>query len=199
MTLTHLVNEMRTLNAHKQKCLDEQDTLNKCILCKYYLSSNKWSLLLENHIKQIFNLKSKLDNNSGDAVSPGGKRIEIKVSLGDSSGKFNFVQLRPHHHIDYYIFLVYNMYDGDIGSIYWFLCEADELYRLIPEYGGYSHGTVDTLGAISIASLYNGNDKKEYSLRPSPVMNACSKPRKLWDEMVSNFQVSKDTIIEKLC
>jgi hypothetical protein len=37
-----MVNEMITPNNKKNICKQENELLRKCILCKYYLSSNEW-------------------------------------------------------------------------------------------------------------------------------------------------------------
>jgi hypothetical protein len=95
---------MRDLDAHrrhKEQCQLETHTLTMCILCKKYLSSNEWSIIIETSIKNKFKLGRAVDEMSGDCVSEKRNNIEIKVSLGDKNGQFNFVQLRPDHNIKY--------------------------------------------------------------------------------------------------
>jgi hypothetical protein len=192
----NMVELMRNSTSNIQKCRDEKDTLKKCILCKNYLSSNQWSLLLEDHIKSKFNIGKCLNNTSGDGCSERNKNIEIKVSLGAINGQFHFVQLRPEHKIDYYLLLAYNLYENEIGKLYWFLCEASELYDLLPEYGGYAHGTIGKLGKITCDNIYDRNC--EYALRPNPLQNDNNKPKILWNIMKERFSVSEKYIIDTI-
>lgn len=69
-------------------------------------------------------------------------------------------------------YVVYNVHEGDIGKIYWLLCKAEQLYSLLPKFGGYAHGTIEKLGKISLDNLYRRNC--EYALRP----NFLAKPNK---------------------
>lgn len=190
-----LVKNMRDNKNLEEMCENENDILKKCILCKTHLSSNKWSMILEKFIIKKFNLKKKLNNTSGDARSEK-SNIEIKVSLGTKDGTYNLVQLRPDHDIDYYIILIYDMFVGDIGKIYWFLCPSKKLYNLLPKYGGYSHGTIKELGKITKENIYNRN--REYSLRPNSIKNDKTKPKKLWNIMVETFLCTEEDIINNI-
>ena len=175
-----IIKEIRDLNTLDIKKIinEEKDTIRKCLLCKKYLSSNMYSMLLEKHIKEMFNLDNKKNNASGDAVSQNGLNIEIKVSFMAKNGNCNIVQLRPHYNIDYYLIMFYDVYFGEYGEIYWILCEAKKIYELIPEYGEYSHGTIKKNGPI--AEVLNPEKKYEYSLRPN-LKNRSSKKYKLWN------------------
>ena len=122
-----IVNELKDSSFNiLTKCINEPDILKQCILCKRFLSSNQWSMILEKSIKKKFNIGKSLNNISGDG-RVNSKNIEIKVSLGDKKGQFNFVQLRPGHSIDYYLFLTYNLFEDDLGKIYWFLIPPEKL------------------------------------------------------------------------
>lgn len=188
-----LVSSLRNKKDNIQKCQTEKNILHKCILCKTYLSSNQYSMILEKHIKDIFNIQKPLNSTSGDGYSATkGLSIEIKISLGTENGQLNFVQIRPDHDIDYYLFLAYNLYEGDEGKIYWLLCEPFQLYELIPEYGGYSHGTVKVLGKISIQNIFGKS--REYSLRPNPTARQTTRARKLWDIMIEKFEMTEEEI-----
>ena len=85
--LNKIVESMRVQNNYVEICKREEDLLHKCILCRYYLSSNQWSLLLESHIKNLFNIEKAKDSTSGDGISRNGMNIEIKVSLFTSEIK----------------------------------------------------------------------------------------------------------------
>ena len=188
-----LVKTMRNPINYKQICINEPDLLKKCLLCKKYLTSSQWSMLLENYIKKLFNMEKAIDNISGDGYTiETQKRIEIKVSLGtNDTGGFNFVQLRPDHTLDYYLFLTYNIYEEEIGKLYWFLCKPEYLYKLLPEYGGYAHGTIEINGPITKENIYGKSH--EYALRPNPLITS-EKPNKLWNIMKEKFGTTEDII-----
>ena len=162
MNLLKIVNTFRNNNSFINLCKNEPNFLNQCILSKYYLNPSQWGKLLENSIKSNFNFKNTKDNFSGDCLTNNNLKIEIKVSLGSFNGQFNFVQIRPSHQIDYYLFVIYDCYIGIHGQIYYLLIPSKELYNLIPEYGGYSHGTITKNGKITKV-----DEKYEYSLRPN--------------------------------
>ena len=61
----------------------------------------------------------------------------------------NFVQLRPDHIIDYYLFVGYNLFEDTYGKVYTFLIPSNDIHELIINYGSYSHGTVFKLGNIT--------------------------------------------------
>lgn len=196
-SLRKLVQDMRGKNDHLHRCEAENDTLNKCILCKAYLSSNQWSFMLEKHVKTIFDIGRKKDNVSGDGISmKRSKKIEIKVSLGDVNGQMNFVQLRPDHKIDFYVLLAYNLFEGELGGIYWFICDPASLYSLLSEYGGYAHGTIEKLGPITSDNIYGRNC--EYVLRPNPTARDGTKSKRLWNILVNMFQTNIDCIQDML-
>jgi hypothetical protein len=177
------------------RCTKEQNIVRKCLLCKYYLSSNEWSVLLEKHIKELFKISKSVNNTSGDGCSMNNLNIEIKVSLGTKDGTMNFVQLRPDHDINYYLLLAYDVSVENYGKVYWFLCKPDDLYELLPTYGGYAHGSIERLGKITKDNIKGRNC--EYALRPNPYKNG--KPKQLWDLMIENYQSTEETIRETLC
>lgn len=191
MNYIDLVNSLRKPVDYKKICNDENDILKKCILCKKYLSSNQWGILLENFIREHFLLDKSNNKTSGDAKSKD-KTFEIKVSLGDIKGQLSFVQLRPDHKIDYYIFLTYNLFDDKLGKIYWFLCKSNDLYDLLPEFGQYAHGTTEKLGEITIDNIYNQNH--EYALRLNPTKKDKTKTKKLWNIFIEKFLTNEDNI-----
>ena len=147
--------------------------------------------LLETYIKNLFSLKKPINRISGDGRSLNDKNIEIKVSLGDLKGRFNFVQIRPDHDIDYYIFMCYNVHDDELGKIYWFLCPSKQLYELLPRYGCYAHGTIQKLGKIVMTNIYGHN--YEYAIRPNPVNNTS-----LWNKLIELFSCDEKYITSKL-
>ena len=191
-----LVDSMRNSNKGKENtlllCKSENDILKKSILCKYYLLPSQYGCILENSIKEKFNIKKCNNTVSGDGII-NKKAIEIKVSLGSKNGQYNFVQLRPGHKIDYYLFMCYSLISSSLGEIVWFLCEPNELYKLLPKYGEYSHGTIAKLGKITLENIDNDY---EYSLRPNP--NGRKKSRDLWNIMMSSFKMTDKEVYERL-
>ena len=107
---------------------------------------------------------------------------EIKVSLHGKQSNLNFVQIRPDHKIDFYIFIGYNMYNNNtLGKGYIFKIPSDSLYELIIDYGGYAHGTFKKLGKISQDNLKDRNC--EYVLRCDPNAKK-GKKYDLWNELL---------------
>jgi len=131
---------------------------------------------MESKIKKIFSATKVKDNTSGDCVISG-SNVEIKVSLGDSTGGYNFVQLRPSHNIDYYIFLVYDVKDGEFGKYYLLLIPESDMIALIKKYGHLAHGTKKKLGGAEDTDMTKTNN--EYAIRCNPHKNG--KPLEIWN------------------
>lgn len=95
--------------------------------------------------------------------------FEIKTSLGGKyNNKFNFVQIRLNQNCNY-IFLAYvinkeNVYNH--GELFIFNISAKQIKELLLKYGSYAHGTTLKNGKITIESLNNDSNEKEYCLRP---------------------------------
>ena len=177
-----LIQQLRTDAISIQKDINhETDTLNSCLMCKSLLPSQSWSTVLESHICKKFNInKISASECRGDAYCErNNEYIEIKVSLGGKNGtKFNFVQLRPHHNIDCYLFLCYDHTVGEFGEYYYFKIPKKVINDLLPQYGGYAHGTIKEYGKITTDSILSHMDKKvEYALRTN-------KGDGLWNELL---------------
>jgi hypothetical protein len=190
-----IVESMKQPETRVSEIILKKNTLHKCVLCKKYLSSQKWSIVMENHIKNLFGITQKKNNMSGDGVS-NDKNVEIKVSLGDSNGGINFVQIRPGHDIDYYIFLIYDINIGKYGSLFWICLSSDELYSLLPEYGCYAHGTVRQHGKITLDNIYNKNNNLEYAIRCNSKKNK-TKKYKTW-KCLTKYLKTENEIVRML-
>lgn len=183
-TLKTYVDEFRqTTEPHQGKKLLEKiqnslSLLEKCILSRKHISCQ--STLLETIVKNDLNIENKKNETSGDGCK-NGVTFEIKISIHGKSGKFNFVQIRPDHQIDYYIMIAYNIYEEDLGKAYIMKIPSSVIYELVCQYGGYAHGTKKVLGDISRHVLYGR--QCEYALRPTAIGKKNSKGRKLWDIM----------------
>ena len=149
----------------------------KCILVREYI--NPQSTLMEKVIKTDLEIGPTPNETSGDG-SKNGKNYEIKFSAHDKNSKFNWVQIRPDHTVDYYIFIGYNLFEEEFGKAYNFKIPAEDLYQLVIEYGGYAHGTCKELGAITKENFKGRNC--EYALRINP--NALGKKStELWTKL----------------
>tara|TARA_B100001250_G_scaffold8031_1_gene6784 strand:+ start:446 stop:1204 length:759 start_codon:yes stop_codon:yes gene_type:complete len=114
----------------------------KCMVWRNFIKSQS-ALLVETEINKDLGIlkKKKKENKSGDG-SKNGKNFEIKVSLwgkweNNSTGDSSFLQIRPSHNIDYYIFIGFE----DLNSVYCIKIPAKELYGIVAKYGGLAHGT----------------------------------------------------------
>ena len=166
--LIKIVSEMRIKDKKDKlyilKKINSQNTLTgKCIIARNYLSPQ--STDLENLIKLDLKIGCPINKTSGDGHK-NGKNYEIKTSIHATESKINFVQIRPDHNVDDYIFVTYNMYENDIGKAYIFKIPSNIVYNLIVLYGGYAHGTCSVLGKITIENIKGRNC--EYALRCNP-------------------------------
>lgn len=145
------------------------------------IPSQKYGSLIEKYIIKKYNFTK---NNPSDAIGDCSKHhmnVEIKTSLGGASRKkFNFVQIRISQNVSTYILTAYhltfdNLNDG--GDLYVFRIPKCRMKELIVKYGMYAHGTTQKNGKISMESLCDVTNMKEYALRPSY-------GSKCWNELV---------------
>ncbi len=176
-----MVNSMRNSSRKKKRCRREKDLLTQCVLCRKYMSPAAYGFLFERVIKQKLSITKPPNNTSGDGQKYG-KNIEIKTSLSSKDGQLNFVQIRPDHTLDYYIVLIYNMFEGNVGKIHFMVIPADTLHSWILPYGSYAHRTKDVLGEITAESIVGNH--YEYALRPNPRKSKTTKAGKLWLEFL---------------
>jgi hypothetical protein len=140
------------------------------IYCKYNnLSGQFTGPVLEKYIK----IKYKMTKNSASSCNGDLKcketNVEIKASNGGKeNNKFNFVQLRMNHNCEYILTAYYLDYSNleDLGELYIFKLNKENIKPLIVKYGGYAHGTIGELGEITIEDLNDVTNPKEYALRP---------------------------------
>ena len=162
-----------------QKVLSQNTLTGKCIMARSYLAPQ--SSDLENIYKNDLKIGKPLNNTSGDGHK-NGINYEIKSSVHAKKSKLNFLQIRPDHNVDYYIFIAYNMYENDnIGKAHIFKIPSNNLYDLIVNYGGYAHGTCDKLDNITIDNIKGRNC--EYALRCNPNAKK-GRNLELWNEFI---------------
>jgi len=189
--LHEIVKQMKLRETKDKKHILEQieseKTLTgKCVLGRKYLSPQ--STDLETLCKKDLNIGKSLNSTTGDGHK-NGINYEIKASIHAKSSKLNFVQIRPDHNIDYYIFIAYNMYENDtIGKGYIFKIPSQNIYDIVVHYGGYAHGTCAKLGKITQANIKGRNC--EYALRCDPNAKT-GKNFELWNEFMK-YEVEYD-------
>jgi hypothetical protein len=171
----------------RQLVINSESFREAAILAKSFLTAQSYGAILEAWIKNHFDLESKIDELSGDA-SIKGKTIEIKVSIQDAKGGFNFVQLRPSHEVDYYLFATFNISQDKVT---WILATPENLYPVIADFGGYAHGTIKAQGEITIDSIKGSS--YEYALRPSENANKNTKATKCW-QAVTEYEVTENEL-----
>lgn len=138
------------------------DFKNFSAYSKKYLSSQEYSTIAENKLKQIFKLNNAINNLSRDAEK-NKNNIEIKFSIESSKYSYNFVQLRPHHNLHFYLFSTYSYTDDNLN---FYLLNSNDINDLIIKYGGYAHGGKN-FGEIKTNFCNNLKTKEiEYALRP---------------------------------
>ena len=121
------------------------------------------------------------------------KNFEIKASLGGiQHNKFNYVQLRMNHNIDFYILTAYYLSKENIknkGELFVFMISKIDLKNIIFKYGNYAHGTLNKNGKRTF-DVMNETDKNEYAIRPKYGDNC-------WKELL-NFKVDDKNIFLNL-
>ena len=156
---------------HEDKIMNETTLKKAHIYCVINnISAQKYGPLLEKYIRIKNNfIKNTASGCNGDC-SKDNKNVEIKASIGGAKhNKFNWVQLRLSHDIDYYILTAYNLNSKNVetgGELYVFNVPKGDMPELIEKYGGYAHGTNKEHGEITLENLKDKKNKKEYALRP---------------------------------
>ena len=156
---------------HNTEILKEPTIKDAHIYCVINnISGQQYGPLIEKYIriKKRF-IKNTASECNGDC-SKDDKNAEIKASLGGAKhNKFNWVQLRVSHDIQYYILTAYYLSNNNVetgGELYIFSVPKDAMLILIANYGGYAHGTKMEHGAITLSDLKDEKNKKEYAIRP---------------------------------
>ena len=160
-----------TIN-HEQEIMKEATLKSAHVYCVINgVSAQQYGPLLEKYIR----IKNKFVKNTasecnGDC-SKDDKNAEVKVSLGGAKhNKFNYVQLRVSHDIQYYILTAYHLTSKNVetgGELYVFNVPKDDMLLLIVKHGGYAHRTNEELGKITLDDMKDDKNKKEYAMRPS--------------------------------
>lgn len=136
--------------------------------CLYYgVSAQAYGPGAEAVVKNICGFKKETKDDRGDYIYKN-KAIEYKVTFANQDGGINFVQLRPSYKIDYYILSYYDPKEAGPDILEHFVCRSSDLYLLLPEFGGYAHGTITENGRITSENIIkNIKHGCEYALRPN--------------------------------
>jgi hypothetical protein len=155
---------------HKDEIMKCHSLKHAHIYCKLQkLSGQVTGPLIENYIKEKYNMEKNSASLCIGDLKHNGVDIEVKVSTGgQSNNKFNYVQMRMNHCCEYLLTAYYIDYSNleKEGDLYIFRLKKEHLREAIAQYGGYAHGTVKKLGPISMEDLLNVDNDKEYALRP---------------------------------
>ena len=156
---------------HSVEILKEESVKNAHIYCKInQLSGQVTGPLIESYLKEKYNMtKNSASLCIGD-LKHKDVDLEIKASNGGkNNNKFNYVQLRMNHKCEYLLTAYYLCSENieTLGELFIFKVNKETLRNLILNHGGYAHGTIAQLGAITIQDLENPTNDKEYAIRPS--------------------------------
>tara|TARA_B100001059_G_C17790577_1_gene559899 strand:+ start:82 stop:747 length:666 start_codon:yes stop_codon:yes gene_type:complete len=182
--IRRIVKEMRSEKRMNKKVflknIDTCTTLaEKCAFVRRFLSPN--STMMEQMVKRDLGIADALDNTSGDGIK-NNTTYEIKCSVHDRVSTFNWRQIRPDHNIDFYILIGYNLNEGQLGRAYNFKIPSAELYSMVVDYGGYSHGS--KRGQLPDITFDNMKGHlREYSLSINPNTKHKAKRQQFWDRL----------------
>jgi hypothetical protein len=160
-----------TIN-HEQEIVKETTLKNAHVYCVVNnVSAQQYGPLLEKYIRIKNNFAKNTASECNGDCSKDNKNAEVKASLGGAKhNKFNWVQLRVSHDVQYYILTAYHLTNKNVdicGELYVFSVTKQDMLTLIEKYGGYAHGTNKEHGLITVSDLEDETNKKEYAIRPS--------------------------------
>lgn len=184
-----IVQEMRSNKYAQEKASakvqaeNSDDLWEKCVLLRAYTSPQ--STDAEKLVKKDLQIGPPANSVSGDGRK-NGVNYEIKVSVHDANCKLNIRQIRPHHHVDFYIIVFFNLIGGRHGNAHVFKIPSDDLYELVYLYGGYTHGTVKRNGPITRKSIKDKTVDFEYSLSADPNAATGNKSKLLWNALLKH-------------
>jgi len=160
-----------TIN-HEEEIMKEDTLKNAHLYCVVNsVSAQQYGPLLEKYIRIKNNFSKNTASECNGDVFKDNKNAEVKASLGGAKHtKFNWVQLRVSHDVQYYILTAYHLTRKNVetgGELYIFNVPKADMLPLIAKYGGYAHGTKKVLGTITIDDINDEKNTKEYAIRPS--------------------------------
>ena len=168
--LKQLLDSLCSNKIHTETILNLPTLKDAHMYCKYNnLSGQFTGPVLEKYIKLKYKMiKNNASSCNGD-LQNNDTNIEIKASNGGKdNNKFNYVQLRMNHNCEYILTAYYICYENldNLGELYIFRLNKENIKHLIVKYGGYAHGTIGELGTINMDDLNDAENQKEYAIRP---------------------------------
>ena len=191
--LKQLLDSLCSNKIHTETILNLPTLKDAHMYCKYNnLSGQFTGPVLEKYIKLKYKMiKNNASSCNGD-LQNNDTNIEIKASNGGKdNNKFNYVQLRLNHNIDYYILTAYYLSKENIkkkGELFVFIIGKVDLKNIVFKYGNYAHGTLNKNGKRTFEAMNCDDNKNEYALRPKYGDNC-------WIELL-NFKVHYKNIFQ---
>ena len=168
--LKQLLDSHHSNKFHTEKIMQLPTLKDAHMYCKLNnLSGQFTGPVLEKYIKINYNMNKNSASCCIGDLKCNEINIEVKASNGGKeNNKFNYVQLRMNHNCIYILTAYYLDYENleNLGELYIFKLNKENIIPLIVNYGGYAHGTIGELGKITIEDLNKTTNQKEYALRP---------------------------------
>jgi len=116
--------------------------------------------------------------------------IEIKTTITDQRGGYNFTQIRPgtKDHL-------YFCFDPNTVRLFVFALGADQMKAILPTLGSYAHGSIKLFGPITRDNI---DPKKEYAIRPNPRDAQTCRNGQAWTHFIDNYLVEANDLPELL-
>ena len=137
------------------------DFRSVAITAKLNLPSQSYGEVIQRWFKDKFGWDSISASDTSGDVKVFGYNVEVKASVSDDGRKYNYVQIRLTHDIDYYFLPTFNCVT-DTG--YLFLLDHSEMEDMVSNYGGYAHGCIKDNGEVR-DNLKNPH--KLFAIRPT--------------------------------
>ncbi len=154
-----------------------------CILAKEYLTPATYGCIINSWFRAHYDFTAvNASLRIGDDLVFNEYKTEVKTSISTSE-KFNYVQFRLTHDIDFYLLPTYDLIND---KIYLFLINKKDMIELIKKYGSYAHGSKSEKGLIE--NNINNQDI-EFALRPK--LNS-----EVWQTLL-NYEITEEKLTEK--
>jgi hypothetical protein len=161
-----------------------------CYCFRKQLIAQQFGPGIERYLINKFRYNRNYRNETNGDCSKDGNNYEVKVSLGGiNRNQYNYVQIRPFHNIQYYLLTAYHVDQASVkshGSLFIFKVSKEDMIILLVNHGSYAHGTFEQNGAITLDTLYDIDNKKEYVLRPK-LGDTC------WQDLLA-FQITESQL-----
>ena len=131
------------------------------IISKSFLTTQGYGHVIDTWFSEHYEFKKlKSSDGVGDDKVFDKYNTEVKASLCDDGKKYNYVQIRLTHDIDFYFLPTYDFISY---KSYYFLLSKKEMIEMVKKYGEYAHGRKDEKGPI-VDNIFNPDI--EFCIRP---------------------------------